>query len=483
MTGYPGIPDLDTIEGVVVRSAVEKAGFFRCSDALINRVHDTVLWTLESNLHGLPTDCPHRERAGWLGDAHVTVEATLYNYQMSQFWQKFIRDIETTSDLKGGLPAAVAPGKRRVGKPPDWGVATVLLPWTCYLFYDDIRFLENHYTYMQRFLEYFYSLSEDWIVEAGLGDWCDPVAHAGAERIGGGGRPQNTRPALTSTAYFFFSANIMDQVATLLGKAEESQLYRAWAQQIKIRFNEVFYDENSADYGSQTADAIALYMGLVPEGDEPKVAHSLAKDVTEKWQGHYSTGSHGITRLFWALQKYGFEDVAFNIFHAQGFPGFPYLFAMGGTTLWERMGSFNPDEIAPDRSLSHPFHGGFDAWFFQGVAGIELDPRFPGFKHFFLKPGLLGQLYFAEAEYESPYGSIRSSWRIEDETFVWNLRVPANTKATVYVPAENCESVTESGQPAEDAPGIKFLRMENGFAVYLLGSGEYSFFAPTYANH
>ncbi len=282
MTSYPCRPTLNMLEGIVVRTSVKQDGQFTCSDELINRVHRTVLWTEESNLHSIPSDCPHRERSGWLGDAHVSVEMSIYNYGMAQFWRKFVRDIETTSDLKDGVPAAVAPGKRKVGKPPDWGVATILLPWYQYLYYDDQRLLEEHYDYMVRFCDYFYRLSDNWIVSAGLGDWCDPVAYPGAERIGGGGKPQNTSPALTSTAYFYVSAKIMKEVASLLARQKDANKHLQWALEIKKAFNDRFYDKKTKHYGSQTAAGLALYMVLVPEGEEKEVAQRLARDVRER---------------------------------------------------------------------------------------------------------------------------------------------------------------------------------------------------------
>jgi alpha-L-rhamnosidase len=479
LTGYPDTPSLDMLQGVVVRTSVKKAGHFECSDVTLNRIHDTVLWSYESNLHSIPTDCPHRERCGWLGDAHVTVEASIYNYDMFHFWRKYVGDIQTNSNnFPDKIPTAIAPGKRHGNRTPDWGVATIIIPWFHYLYYNDKRMLEDHYEYMTAFMDYQMAISENWIIKDGLGDWCDPVAFPGAERTGGRGRPQNTPPVLTSTAYFAFSAKIMHRVAVLLGKDQDSEFYQVLNQHIKTAFNKRFYTNANFDYGSQTANSFALYMGLVPDGDEEKVASSLAANVSDKWNGHYSTGSHGQTRLYWALQKYGYEELAFNIFHKRGYPSFNYLFSLGGTTLWERMGEFKPDQVAPKRSLNHPFHGGFDYWFYSGVGGIRIDPEHPGFKHFFVSPSLYKQLYWANVLYKSPYGEIKSFWKNEKDELDWQVEIPVNSTATVSLPSGRINNITVNGRPIEKENNIQILNHSNDQTKILVESGNYQFFCP-----
>jgi alpha-L-rhamnosidase len=479
LSGFTGEPGPDALEAVVVRSALEPAGAFASSDEILDRVHALALRTFEANLIGIPTDCPARERAGWLGDAHVTVEALLFAFDMAPFWRKYIRDVETTTDLKKGVPAAVAPGRRRVGNPPDWGVATIFLPWYLYLYTGDDRLLEEHYPYMRSFSEFFASQADAaGIVSAGLGDWWDPTRASGDDRAGGGGKPQNTAPALTSTAYLHYSAKLMAAIAERLGKPGDAETFRARAERAAASFNRAFFDATYRSYGSQTADALALYMGLVPAGQERRVAESLARDVAETWSGHASAGSHGATRLYWALGKYGHDDVAYAILRQDGYPGFRHLFSLGATTLWERMGSLKPGQAAPEGSLSHPFHGGYDAWFYQGVAGIEPDPARPGFEHFFLKPELVRQIARAEARYRSVRGLIRSAWRAEGGAFLWNVTVPGNASATISVPTADAEAITEGAEKAAAAPGVRFVRVDGGYAVFEIGSGDYAFRSP-----
>ena len=359
MTGFPGEPTLNTIEGVQVRTDVDSIGHFICADSLLNRIHEIALWTIESNLHGFPENCPHRERCGWLGDAHVYQQTVLYNYGAQQFYAKFVKDMETSAEFDGSL-RNIAPGRRKAGKAVDGGVATILIPYYHYLFTGDQRLLRNHYAYMRRFMDFFYRQADHWIVNQGLGDRCDPAAFPGAERE----TPQHTPPRITATAYFYQSSIIMQQVATLLGDSSAALHYREWAVSIRDAFIRTFYDSTRHTYGSQTADAFAIDLGLFPPGDSTLLAASLAADVMEVHHGHFTTGSHGIGRLLPVLSGTGYDSVAYAVLSADGFPGFRYLFDIGATTLWEQVGSYDPlGRIPPTRSLNHPFHSGYDKWF------------------------------------------------------------------------------------------------------------------------
>jgi alpha-L-rhamnosidase len=466
MTGFPGTPALENLEGVVVHSDVPTAGRFECSDAMLNRIHDTALWTEVSNLYGVPTDCPARERCGWLGDAQVTAEMTIYNFNMAQFWAKFADDIATSA--RNGLPTMVAPGKRETEEAtPDWGTAAVQIPWYVYLYYGDQRILRQHYDGMRRWLEHLRGIAKDYIVSEGLGDWCPPRSVA----------PKETPVALTSTAYFFLDSRIVSDVARILGKEEDARGYRALAGQIHRAFNRKFFDPRGLTYGSQTADSFALRLGLAPPADDGKVASSLARDVTEKHGGHFSTGITGSRWLYWALGEYGHGDVALRILRQKTYPSIGYLYSLGATTFWETWGEPELDRQYGTRSLNHPMQGGFDAWFYQGLAGICADPDHPGFKHAILRPQVVEGLDRVRAEYDSIHGRIVSEWRREGDRFHWRVVLPANTSARVYLPCDSVRGVTESGRPLGQAPGVSQTSERPGFAILEIGSGEYAFAA------
>jgi len=463
MTGFLGTPSLETLEGVAVYTAVDENGSFECSDDMLNRIQRAAIWTQISNMHSIPEDCPAREKCGWLGDAHVLAEMTIYNFDMPLFWTKYVRDIETNRRSRGGIVEDIAPGRRQEpGEHPDWGSAFIQIPWYMYLYYNDTSMMREHYQGMSEFLGHVQGLAKDYIVYEGYGDWCPPRS----------ARPVETPVELTSTAYFYFDAKIMSTCAELLGKKQDADAYRQLAQNIREAFQAQFYDWENKTYGSQTGDCFALYLGLVPEGDEAEVAESLVRDIIEKHNGHHSTGVTGSLHLYWALGHYGHGDIAHSLLQNTDYPSIGYLFSLGATTLWESWGKRGG-------SLNHPMQGGFTVWFYQGIAGIYPDPEEPGFKNIILRPPVRGGLSGAKANFRSQYGLIESDWNVSGDAFHWDITVPANSTATVYVPADTPEAVTEGGSAISESECVDFVGMENGCAVFRIGAGDYSFMSKS----
>ena len=462
MTGFPGKPSLENLEGIVVYTSAGKKGEFECSDKMLNRIHKTALWTSIGNIHSIITDCPHREKCGWLGD--LIAEMLIYNLDMPLLLTKFVRDIETTR--RGGIPFDIAPGKRTGGRHPDAGSTFIQLPWYLYLYYGDISLACKHYEGMSLFIDHLKKISKENIIYGGYGDLFSP----------GSVYPKNTPAELNSTALFYLDVKLMSKIAKILGKENDSEDYEQLAQKIKSAFNKKFYDKENKTYGSQTGDCLALNFGLVPEGDEPTVAKSLADDVIEKHNGHHSTGATSSKYIYGELSRYGYGDVAQKMLNQTTYPSIGDLFNRGATTFWEYWGEAEIDSTSLGvRSRNHPFQNGYDAWFYNGIAGINPDSENPGFKHIILKPQIIGNLTFAKAYYNSIYGTIISDWRINEGTFQWSVSIPVNTTATVYLPANNIDDISESGIPAKNAEGVKFLKMENGNAVFNVGSGDYIF--------
>ncbi len=459
LSGLPSEPTLETIEGVVVHTAVETSGKFNCSDKMINKIQEAALWTELTNLHGLPTDCPHRERCGWLGDALITAEMTNFNFDMALFWTKYIEDIETTR--RGGLPHNIAPGKRLCLSRPDWQMAFILAPWYLYVYYGDDRILRTHYAGVKTLMDHFESISEDYTLPGGFGDWCEP----------GNYLPENTDPLLTTTAFYYHVTEIMSQIAEVVG--DKNQNYYEISPKIKSAFINKFFDEKNKTFGSQCADSIALKFGLVPETVEQKIAESLRKNVMEKYDCHFSTGIFGIRYLYWALANFGFEKETVKLINQTTAPSLGHIFSLGATTIWERIPVSDDDAKREKASLNHPMQVGFTAWFFQGICGIVPDPENPGFKHFFLRPQLTENLEFAEAEFNSIHGLISSNWENKNGSFNLQIKVPVNSSATVYFPAGELSEVLENGKLAADCSEIEFLRKEGKYCVFKIQSGEY----------
>lgn len=471
MTGFPGEPTVDNLEGVVVNTDVDEVGRFECSDPMINRIHDTVKWTQLSNMHSIPEDCPARERCGWLGDAQIAAETTIYNWDVQAFWRKYIGDIKTTRELRG-LWAMIAPGKRLCAEAtPAWGTAQVQLPWYLYVYYGDKEILREHYGLMKGWVEHLVGKSEGYIVSYGLGDWCPP----------GGNENMKAPVPLTSTGYLYYDACIMAKVAGILGYESDAEKYKDLAAKIKNAFNERFFDEERGTYGSQTGDAFSLYLGLVPEGKEQAVADSIARDVMEVHDGHFTTGIIGVKYIYGALTDYGHGDVAQLLLNQTTYPSYGHLFSMGATTLWESW-EFEPPPGVSRRSRNHPMQGGFDAWFYTHLGGIMPDENEPGFKKIIIRPNIIGTLTWVNASYDSVYGRIMSNWKVEGNKLQLNVVIPPNTSAIVYVPVAGDGKVLEGDRPLKEAKGVKVLGEEGSRVVCLVEPGIYRFCA-TYERH
>jgi len=473
VAGLKARPGRDFLEGVLVHTDVPRAGTFACADETLNRIYETSLRTIEDNMHSVMEDCPHREKCGWLGDAHAVGETTIFNYDVAQFWTKFVDDIETVLGRGGatywgqkatpGIPCNIAVGKRLCQEArPDWGSAYVLLPWYLYNYYGDTDVFTRHYEHLKVWINYVKGLREDGIVVRGYGDWCPP----------GGNTNMESAPMLTSTAFFYATLNIMENFAMQLGKTDDAVAYAQLAAETKTAFNRKFFDVQTGGYGSQTANAVALRFNIYPDGQAAGVAESLVNEITNKHGGHAFVGIHGAKPLYTQLCDYGHEDIAITAMKQPTWPSYANTLAQGFTTWPEQMDEMKPGERTR-RSLNHPMQSGFASWFHESIGGIQ--PAAPGFKRITLKPHGYTQITWAKAEYDSPYGPIKSAWRSQKGRFEWDISIPANTTAMVFVPAGAAASVKEGGRRAAESRGVKFLRFEDGRAVYEVESGNYDF--------
>jgi len=466
MMGFPGKPTTDNLEGIVVHTSLQKSGEFECSDSMLNKLHKTAIWTEVSNMHSIPTDCPHRERCGWLGDAFLTSDMVNYNFDAALFWSKFIEDIETSR--RGDVPTDIAPGRRWAGRNPDWGAAFVQLPWNLYLYYADETAINDHYEGMKFFMDSLQKMADNNIIYKGIGSLFSPG------RI----KPLDTPREFTTTVLFHFCAGVMSHMARIAHKADDAEKYSLLRNEIKSSFNAKFYDKKEKTYGNQEKNTLALAFGLVPDGDDHAVAENINLDVLEVHDGHVSTGVFGTRYIYDVLGKYAYEKTLQKVLHSDEFPSYGYLFSRGATTFWENWGELKfADREAPgdDRSKSHPFRGGFDAWFYNGIAGINPDPEKPGFKHIIFQPQLIRSLEHVSAVYHSVHGAIASRWNTTPDEFKWSLSVPVNTSATVYLPTDRKELISEGNISPDRAKAVSYLRTENGYCIYNIGSGNYSF--------
>lgn len=466
VTGLPAGSRPPALEGIVVHTDVEPSGGFTSADPMLNRIHKTAVWTLVSNLHGIPTDCPARERCGWLGDSHAAAEMAALNFDMSGFWSKYIDDIK--AGWVRDLPPHVAPGKRIAvtSGPIDWGVAVVMLPWFHWLYYGDLAELERNYPAMSRFVRTAAKGAANGIVSNGLGDWCPP----------GSVEPTATPVPLTTTAWLTEAAQLTSQTATLLGHPEEAREFAQMAERSATALRAKYYDATAHTFGSQTADAMALAFHLCPPADRQAVCDSLAQDVVNHGKRH-TTGIFGSRWLFDALTVGGHADIASDVLHQTDYPSIGYLFHLGATTFWECWGEPELDKKWGARSLNHPMQAGYDAWFFQGPGGIACDPDGPGFRKILIRPNLLPGLKFVRTYHDSPHGRIKSEWNRTGDKVEFHIIIPPNTTAKFYLPLSSSGGVriTENGKPVEQASGVHRLPATDGSAVFIIESGDFSF--------
>jgi hypothetical protein len=460
-------PRLDELEGVVVHSTAEPIGQFECSNELLNRIRTLVRWAQRSNMVSVLTDCPHREKLGWLEQYHLNGPAIRYEFDVNRIFVKGMRDM-ADSQLDNGLVPNIAPeytvfpGTFRAAA--EWGCAFIVVPWQQYLFTGDTSLMSEYYDQMKRYMDYLALQATDHIVEEGLGDWYD---------LGPADRPgfaQLTLPPVTATAFYYYDTYLMSQMAALLGKQDDAKMYAQLAGEIRKSWLDKFRNAESGTYAtnSQCANAIALVMGLAEPADRESALNALVKDVRDRGNA-MTAGDVGFRYLLQALADGGQSDVIYAMINQDERPGYGYQLKRGATSLTE---AWDANHHA---SHNHFMLGHITEWFYKDLVGIDSDPKEPGFKKIVIRPTPVGDLEWAGATYDSIRGPIRVRWDREGGKFKLQATIPANTTATVYVPAAPDSQVTENGKPAADSPGVRFLRREGDRMVYAIASGAYVF--------
>jgi len=489
VTGLNTKPEKGLLTGVKVYSSVSQSGNFSCSEENINRLHELAVRTIKANIHSIPTDCPHRERCGWTGDAHALALSLFTNFDAQLFMTKYMLDMRSSGRTEKrelyfgenfhdrsivmkpkGIPTMIVPGKRTSGiATPDWGTAMVQIPWYLYLYYGDAQIIQKFYPDMKTWVEYIHSKSEGGIIPHGLGDWCPP----------GGNENIDCPVPVSSTAFHILDVSIMKQISEKLGYEEDFQVYFLMLDSLKQTFNARFFNEDEHTYGSQTADAMALDIGIVPENEKQNVAASIVRSSKEKHGGFINTGIFGLGRIFKVLCENGFEDEAHRLLSKKDNNSFATMWDyFDATSLWEVLpvNTNHDKKMLYGRSHSHPMQAGFDSWFYSGIAGINPTPQNPGFKQIIFKPYMTEYLTHAQAEYESVFGMISSSWRWENDTFYWDIVVPANTAADVYVPVNRKNAKVKMNESDTEPNEIISKNKDSRFYLFKnVSSGSHRF--------
>jgi alpha-L-rhamnosidase len=489
VSGLASKPRLEDLVGRQVNSAMAEAGTFESSSPLLTKLWQNVRWTQRDNMIGIPTDCPQRdERLGWMGDIQVFSGTSIFNADMGAFFTKWMGDVRDAQTPDGRFADfSPQPFRQRLVDmkradfmgAPGWGDAGVVVPWRLWQQYGDKRQLLENYDASRRWVGFIRANNPDllWKNKRGndYGDWlnADTMNDPTMPRTGG----EVPKPVF-ATMMFAYATDLVSRMAAVLGHDAEAREYRALFNDIKAAFNTAYVTaDGRIDGNTQAGYALALHFDLLPEGKRAAaVAHML--EGIDIYHGHMSTGFHSTYRMMLELSRAGRSDVAYKLINNTTFPSWGYSIENGATTIWERWDGYVKGRGFQDKgmnSFNHYAIGAVAEWMYRVILGIDNDDDRPGYERFVLHPIPGGGLTWAKGSYESIRGKIESNWRTEGATFIEEVTIPANTTATVYVPAKGVEQVTESGLPASRANGVRFERMEGDAAVFTVQSGRYRF--------
>ena len=487
VTGFPGTLTPDNLTGIVVHSDMEQTGTYECSNLLINQLQHNIVWGQNGNFVDVPTDCPQRnERLGWTGDAQAFSRTAAFNYNVSPFFTKWLKDVAADQKPGGEVPDVIPdilnPQNAKTASPSaGWGDVSIIVPWTMYIVYGDKRLLETQYPSMKRWIEYIRNKSGDsylWKGGSKYGDWLFYHPQVNNHTAADG----YTEPDFIATAYFAYSTSLLAKAAKELGKTDDEKNYTALYNKIRDAFiHEFVTPAGRVGTCSQTSYILALKFGLLPEDLKEKAAKFLVDDIRNRGN-HLSTGFLGTIYICHELTDAGYTNVAYDLLLQETYPSWLYPVKMGATTIWERWDGQKTDSTFQDEgmnSFNHYAYGAIGDWMYRVSAGIE--EMKPGYKEILIQPHTTKNLSYAKASFESSYGTIASGWTRKDGKIIVHVIIPANTKATVMLQVDGPAKVTENGHSLLQVDSNSFIIEETkeGKAIGLKrGSGEYSFEFP-----
>lgn len=470
--GDSSLPVLSELSGVVVHSSATAIGNFSSSNELFNRIYSLIKWAQRSNMMSIMTDCPHREKQGWLEQYHLNGPSLRYNFDLLPMFRKSMNDM-ADSQLQSGLIPNIAPEffyassdpNNGFRNSPEWGSSFIIVPWQQYQFSGDISLMRTYFPKMKRYLAFLEESAKNDILYSGLGDWYD----IGPKPAWGS---QLTPESFTATAIYFYDIQIMGQMAKLLGFQEDERKYVRDAERVRKAFNLKFFDAASHRYatGSNTTYAMPLFLNIAEPSERKILIKQLVQDIRANGNA-FTSGEIGFRFLLGTLSAEGYSDVLYEMNNQVEKPGYGYQLKLGATALTEKwdggVGSFG--------SQNHFMSGQLSEWFFTGLVGINTDANGPGFTKIIIKPVVVGDLKWVKGNYQTVSGLVSSSWVLKENLFSLDVTIPPNTQATIYIPTAALESVKEGSKLLLVNSNIKFLKYENGYAIYNVLSGSYKF--------
>lgn len=458
ITGWPGIPTVNDIEGLRMNSNLVSNGTFACSNTMFNKLHEAIQWTFLSNVFSVQSDCPGREKMGYGGDIVATANSFIYNYNMYHFYNKAIRDFANEQRPQGGI-TEIAPftgiddrGYGDLSGPLGWQLAFPFMQKQLYDYYGDRRIIANNYVAFKKQLDFLASKSLNNVFYWDISD------HEALDA-----KPES----FSAAAFYYHHVLLGAEFAGILGIKEDMLKYEKLAKEIKSELLQRYLVKNTGrfDNATQSAQLFALWYNLSP--DKEKTIKVLF-DEFARHNWHLSTGIFSTKMLFDVLRENNMNDAAYRVADQREFPGWGHMLAKGATTLWETW-----EFPENDASRNHPMFGSVDEWFYRSLLGIN--PTAPGFEKIMIKPQPVADLQWAKGSYESVRGTIAVEWKKENGKFILQTVIPPNTSATVYIPARVNAVVTENNVNVTKEGNVKLVSYENGFALIEINSGTYHF--------
>lgn len=453
----PQIIDLQLLH---TSNSASKIGEFTCSNQLFNQIYTLIDWAVRSNLSSVITDCPHREKLGWLEQTYLMGASLHYNYYLYPLYKKVIRDM-IDSQTSDGLIPDIAPEfvhfEGGFRDSPEWGSAGVILPWMMWQWYGDQSVLKEAMPMMKKYIAYLGTKANDHILSYGLGDWYDYGPKAPGEA-------QLTPNALTATAIYYYDILLLSKMMELTNNNEDALKMSVLAGEVKKAFNTKFFNKVTNVYstGSQTAMSMPLCVGLVDANNRKAVFNNLVESISRSGKS-LTAGDIGFHFLVKALEENGGSQLLYDMNFRNDVPGYGFQLKKGATALTESWPAL--EEV----SNNHLMLGHIMEWFYTGLGGIKQEENSVAFQNIIIRPEIVGNITWVKSSYRSAYGLIRSEWEKEDNNLEMKVEIPANVTATIYLPACNKTSIKENGKtPAvsETVDGKYFCEV---------GSGNYNF--------
>ncbi|MCF6405613.1 glycoside hydrolase family 78 protein [Chitinophaga filiformis] len=463
------LPAITQLNFLHTRNAAPATGSFSCSNELFNRIYTLIQWAIKSNLQSVATDCPHREKLSWLEQDYLMGNSIQYNYDISLLYRKLLDDMRE-AQTDSGLVPDIAPeyvffddngfGFR---DSPEWGSASVILPWQLYKWYGDTGIIRKAYPTASKYANYLQSKAVNNMLSYGLGDWYDN----GPQRPG---LAQLTPKALTATAIYYYDLMLLSKMGSMSGDPEGAKRAAALAARVKKAFNEQFFNPATKVYatGSQTAMAMPLCVGLVEAQYRKAVFRNLVDSIEQNGR-KLTAGDIGFHFLVQALQEGSASQLLYEMNNRDDVPGYGFQLAKGATALTESWAAL--ERV----SNNHLMLGHLMEWFYTGLGGITQQDRSIAYKEAVIRPEMVGDVSWVKTSYKTVFGAIISEWEKKADELTFHIVIPPNSSALIKLPVMKGQQVMEGGQGVDKQRDIKVKGYEDGRIVLTAGSGDYRF--------